>query len=400
MHTVDRDALRSRLDLHFNQETFRRVIAGKDVIIHCHHYNSRIQRTVEGAADIDGRGLIHGAAETVFDEHVGRALREGDDAATRLAMVEELYAHLGFGRVDLGRLADGEVTASASHFAEGWLTGLGRRSGPVCTFTEGYLQGALHAATGELVTVREHECMAMGAAACRFRVERGRSSAIVPNTKEPFAHAPAPATGFVHSPNVDEKAIIDAVVGMPIHGGEQGLIPAFGVYLANMPADFYNLLSIVFIEAMAALGREKAARRLLIEDAETCGMNTFRGIMNSTEWEGLIAPMIRRPADNLHALVAVSNALGWGNWHIRAHTPGLHLEIESLNGYEALGFREYRGRSSSPLCCMLTGVAAGMMELVYGEGTLEERFGSFASTESTCICSDGPLCHFDVERVG
>ena len=113
----ENEPLAARLALHYDAPSYRRVIAGKDVIIHCHHYNSRIQRTVEGAADIDGRGLIHGAAETVFDDHVGRALREGDDAATRLAMVEELYAHLGFGRVDLGRLADGEVTASASHFA-------------------------------------------------------------------------------------------------------------------------------------------------------------------------------------------------------------------------------------------------------------------------------------------
>ena len=391
--------LRARLDLHYNPATFRRVIAGKDVIIHCHHYNSRIQRTVEGTAEIDGKALIHGAAEAVFADHLSRALTAEDDPATRLAMIEHLYAHLGFGRLDLARLDAGEIIAAASHFAEGWLTGLGRRSGPVCTFTEGYLQGALFAATGELVHVRETECMAMGAACCRFTVQRGRAAPIAGNDKAAFDFTPRAADGYLHSPNVDEAAIIGAIVDMPIHGGEGGLIPAFGVYLANMPADFYNLLSIRFIEAMGAVGRERTARRLLIEDAETCGMNTFRGIMNSTEWEGLIAPMIRETPDNLHALVAVSNALGWGNWHVRAHTPGLSLTLESLNGYEAVGFREYRGLAAAPQCCMLTGVAAGMMQLVYGEGTLAERFGTFASTETACICCDGPACRFEVERV-
>ena len=81
MHSPTVD-LRPRLDLHYNPATFRRVIAGKDVIIHCHHYNSRIQRTVEGAAEIDGKALLHGAAEAVFADHLGRALTAGDDPSS------------------------------------------------------------------------------------------------------------------------------------------------------------------------------------------------------------------------------------------------------------------------------------------------------------------------------
>jgi hypothetical protein len=343
--------------------------------------------------------MIIAVAERVFAEHVADALRDGDSEADKLAMCELLYAHLGYGKLDLSRVAEGEVVAPSSHFVEGWFAGLGRREEPVCSFTTGYVQGAVFAATGELVDVREVECMATGAERCRFEVTRGRERPIEPIERRPFDFTAAAAEGHIHSASVDEQAIIDAVVGMPIHGNQDGLIPAFSVYLANTPADFYNLLSFTFIEAMKAKRREKTARRLLIEDAETCGMNTFRGIMNSTEWEGLIAPMIKERGDNLHALVAVSNALGWGNWHIRQHTPGLSLEIESLNGYEALGFRELRGPAKRPQCCMLTGVAAGMMELVYGEGTLEERFGTFASTESACICSDASRCSFSVERV-
>ena len=49
---------------------------------------------------------------------------------------------------------------------------------------------------------------------------------------------------------------------------------------------------------------------------------------------------------------------------------------------------------------MLTGVAAGVMELVYGEGTIEERFGTFASREQRCISRGDSSCNFNVERVG
>ncbi len=391
--------LEGRLAMQYEPATYRRRIAGHDVIIHCHHYNARLQRTIEGARGIDGKGLIARAAESVFADQLARATLPEDDEATRFALAELLYARLGFGRIDLSQIAAGVVQASSSHYVEGWLAGLGQSERNVCTFTEGYLQAAVFAATGELVTARETECMARGAACCRFVIERGERGPVVPNTKQPAIAVPTERGGpFVRSANVDEQAIIDAVVGIPMDGDAAGLIPAFSVYLANTPADFYNQICIGFVEAMRALGRDKAAMRLLVSDAEHCGMNTFRGIMHSPEWDGLIAPMVRDRADALIAIIAISNALGWGDWHITAHTP-TSLVLESRFGYEAVGFREYRGAASTPQCAMLTGVAAGVMELVYGEGTVEDRYGTFASREDHCVACGDPACHFAVERV-
>jgi predicted hydrocarbon binding protein len=391
--------LEGRLVMQYEPATYRRRIAGHDVIIHCHHYNARLQRTLEGARGIDGKGLIARAAESVFADQLARAILPEDDEATRFALAELLYARLGFGRIDLGRIAEGVVEASSSHFVEGWLAGLGQSERNVCTFTEGYLQGAVFAATGEAVTARETECMARGGSCCRFVIERGARAPVAANTKQPTIAVPTERGGpFVRSANVDEQAIIDAVVGIPMNGDAAGLIPAFSVYLGNMPADFYNQICIGFVEAMRALGREKAAMRLLVSDAEHCGMNTFRGIMHSPEWDGLIAPMVRDRADALIAIIAISNALGWGDWHVTAHTP-TSLSLESRYGYEAVGFREYRGVASMSQCAMLTGVAAGVMELVYGEGTVEDRYGTFASREEHCVACGDPACHFAVERV-
>ena len=69
-----------------------------------------------------------------------------------------------------------------------------------------------------------------------------------------------------------------------------------------------------------------------------------------------------------------------------------------VNG-QAVGYREYRGLAGAPQCAMLTGVAAGVMELVYGEGTVDERCGTFAAREDRCVSCGEPSCRFVVEKV-
>ena len=387
--------MQRRFALQYKADEHRRLIGGKETIIHCHHYNARLQHTIEQVTEIDGARIIRDCAEAVFAEHVANVIEPTDDEDARLRVMAELYAHLGFGRLDVASVAHGIVTADQSHYVEGWRSGFAETKRRACTFTEGYLQGGLRAATGQNVAVREHRCLNAGDERCEFHVEARREPP-VENRKQPFRFQPRPGGERVRS-NVDEQAIIDALVQMPIMGSAEGLIPAFGVYLALTPADFYNLMCIQFVEQMRAKGLFRTARRLLAFAGETCAMNTFRGIMTSAEWEALIAPMIQQKQDNLFGLVALSNGFGWGDWRVTAHQPGETLTIESLNGYEAIGYREYRGACDSPQCFMLCGVAAGMMELVYGHGTIEERFGTYLSDEVGCICADASRCRFDVQ---
>lgn len=391
--------LGARFQLRFDDKAYRRWIAGKEVILHCHHYNSRLQNTIEGASAVDGRAIIVRAAEAVFRDHVANAIVESDDLAMRLRVARNLYAHLGYGWLDFSRLDDGAITATASHFVEGWNAGFPGRSEPVCSFAEGYLQGAIHAVTGKTVYVRERECMIAGAPACRFEIVTERNEPIATHDKTKRAVTPKAHPASLPS-NVDSDKIVQALVEMPIHGNPEGLIPAFGVYLASTPADFYNRICLDFVAAMGEAGLASTAKKLLVFDAETCGMNTFRGIMSSPEWDGLVGPMIRQPSDNLFGIVAVSNALGWGNWHITKHASPNAVTLESMNGYEAFGFLERRGSfAKAPQCYMLTGVAAGIMELVYGSGSIEERFGTYVAEEGACICCARESCTFEVEKV-
>jgi hypothetical protein len=387
--------MQRRFALQYKVDEHRRLIGGKETIIHCHHYNARLQHTIEQVTEIDGAKIIRDSAEAVFAEHVTNVIDPADDEAARISVMAELYAHLGFGRLDVSRAAHGIVTADQSHYVEGWRSGFAETKRKACTFTEGYLQGGLWAATGKTVTVREHKCLNAGDDRCEFHVE-ARSEPRVENRKQPLQFQPDVGGERVRS-NVDEQAIIDALVQMPFKGSAEGLIPAFGVYLALTPADFYNLMCIQFVEQMRAKGLFRTARRLLTFAGETCAMNTFRGIMASAEWDALIAPMIQHKQDTLFGLIALSNGFGWGDWRVAAHQPGETLTIESLNGYEAIGYREYRGGCDSPQCFMLCGVSAGMMELVYGDGTIEERFGTYLSDEDSCICAEGSRCRFQVQ---
>lgn len=394
---VSREDLQARFQLVFQPESYRRVIAGNEVVIHCHHYNARLQHLIEGTKQIDGREIFLSGAEEVFAEHIRSAIRPEDSLEEKWQVAAGLYSHLGYGLLDLSQLGDGVITAPSSHFVEGWHAGFKEVDRSVCTLTEGYLQGAIHAITGETVHVREEECMATGADRCRFVIDRSRTTPFTSYLKHPVTFVPRKGGDFLTSPNVDEQAIIDALVGMPIYGNDEGLIPAFSVYLANTPSAFYNSISARFVEEMRKQGLLSTAKKLLVFAGEVCALNTLRGIMNSPEWDGLVAPMVKEEADNLHGLIAITNGLGWGNWHIRAHEPGELLQLESLNCYEGVGYLRYIGSAHDPQCYGLTGVTAGIMALIYSEGTVEERLGTYYSEEQNCICTEDQSCLFEAE---
>ncbi|HBQ13866.1 MAG TPA: hypothetical protein DEF51_22930, partial [Myxococcales bacterium] len=77
--------------------------------------------------------------------------------------------------------------------------------------------------------------------------------------------------------SVDERAIVSAVSGLPLVGNEEGLIPAFGLYLTRHYADYYNRVSYAYLHAAHEQGpeAEKKAREALIEAGHVCAFNTF-----------------------------------------------------------------------------------------------------------------------------
>lgn len=397
----------------FDQHHYRRTIAGVEVVIHCHHYNARLQSIVESTRQINGKEIILSAAEEVFSHYI-QTILTANSAFQNLTSLEQgqlaadLYAHLGYGSLDfsqvdfsrIDRLDDCDrpvITASHSHFVEGWQAGFPAIQRPICTFTEGYLQGVIHGLTGQVVDVREECCRMEGAPECRFLVLGDRNQSFSRTPKAPLTFLPHSPETILTSPNIDSQKIINTLVDMPFEGNHEGLMPAFNVYLANIPADFYNLVCIRFIEAMQKQNLLSTAKKLLFYAGEICALNTLRGILHSPEWEQLVEPMVKVESDRLHGLVAVTNGLAWSEWYIQHYDPPERLEMKSLRSYEALGYLGYRGYSPHPQCYMLAGLATGMMEMLHGEGTVEERLGIYHTDETACICTHHETCQFMVE---
>ena len=95
--------------------------------------------------------------------------------------------------------------------------------------------------------------------------------------------------------------------------------------------------------------------------------------------------------------MVVSTALGWRNRHVTVPEFDEAVTLVSENGYEASGQLKLRGEATDPVCLMLTGVAAGVMALVHGEGTADDRIGQFSSSEHHCrACAgdDNERCSF------
>lgn len=392
-------SLISQNDYKRNSERGLKVIGGMNTVIHCHHYNSRLQRTIEGNSKIDGKRIMRESSAVVYHNLLNQ-LKKEKETENSFALAKDLYKFLGFGTLDFSEINNGLVVAKDSHYVEGWKCGAVKVKGKVCRMTEGYIEGAIKAILNKDASVTELECMneESGCNGCHFKVE------YLDKPKYNFELKKFDGFSFKEnrsSPeaasNINKQVIVDTVLGMPLEGNNEGLIPAFNVYLAHTPQDYYNLICINFIKEMTKINMADIAKEMLVEDAENCALNTFGGIWDSEEWKALIAPMVQDEKDNMFGLIAVANALGWGKINIVEHTPYESLKIESYNGYEAFGFIELENYTSSPQCFMLRGIAAGLMGLIYQKGDLEDRGGKYTSEETCCLTKKDPTCSFDVK---
>ena len=213
--------------------------------------------------------------------------------------------------------------------------------------------------------------------------------------------------------SVDGKRITQAVAGLPLSGNEEGLIPAFGLYLTRHYAPYYNAISYAYLHHAREEGSEalEEARTGLVEAGHICAFNTFGGIMLSQEWEAVVGPMLETRTDWVHGMVAVVNALGWGRWNVESCSES-ELSIAIDNSYESTGYLDAFGASKvGPICFLAQGGVAGIMNLLFhGDITArpaltpayyEDLFGSedgFAAREVACRATGAERCRFTAAR--
>ena len=403
--------------IEYDFQHHRLVWGGEAMIMHCHHYNCFLQRSIQDAEYIDSAPFLVGAAAEVAFAQLTQILAGSADVAARKSAAEQLYRTCGFGLIDLSALTDkgGEVRTRSTHYSTGWREKFGRSPAPVAFFSTGFLAGALAAIYGsELgsVQARQTQCRSTGAEEDVFVLGRGpanfstfeprRSPELLAGGREPELETP-----------VNRAGVTQAVAGMPLAGNAQGMIPAFGVYLTRMYADYYNRISFAFErELVGVSGRVglEVASGLFIEAGHVCAFNTMGGIMTSAEWDALILPMLKTRQDWLFGIVACVNALGWGTWKVLDVTDSA-ATFRIYNDYESVGYRSMYGTADHGISYLATGAAAGLMNLIYvGDihnkpaltpafyDRLFKRPGVFHAKMNRCLAMGDPYTEIRVVR--
>ena len=216
--------------------------------------------------------------------------------------------------------------------------------------------------------------------------------------------------------SVDTNAIARAVGTLPLVGNEEGLIPAFGLYLTRHFATFYNRASFALLHAAEARSEDAAAvaRASLVEAGHCCAVKKFWGVILSQGGGGGVMPMVESREDWVHGIVGVINALGWGVWRVDALRGGEELTVSIANSYESDGYlADYPRRASDGVCFLATGGVAGIMNLVYhgdiaARPALDDAFyqqlfhapGRFEAREIACRAAGAERCEVVARRVG
>lgn len=158
------------------------TLGGRRLVMHCHHYNVFLQRTIEeGLKDRAPRLLTAAGMEagrlllSGLESDLAPGAPAGSPGDVILRAAELLRAH-GFGRLDVAGLGErgGAARMERSHYAIGWTSRWGTRATPCCFFVAGFLAGAVAVAgrlAPERVAGRELACLAAGAERCSFAVE-------------------------------------------------------------------------------------------------------------------------------------------------------------------------------------------------------------------------------------
>jgi len=355
----------------YDFENSRFVVGGESMIFHCHHYNTFLQRSIMDAEYVDSAPFLVGAAAESAFLQLSDLLSTVPGIEPRKRFVEELYRQSGFGTIDLSGVTEngGTVRTSSSHYSLGWKEKFGRSGGPVVFFSAGFLAGALAAVYGiplSGVTSVQTACMSTGASEDVFVLGRGEANFSLFPPKPPVTLLPVEACREPDTP-VDRKGIAKALAAMPILGNDRGIIPAFGVYLTRMYADYYNRISFEFEKSLRkTVGDEGLgiSSRLFVEAGHVCGFSTFYGIMTSPEWDALIRPMLKSREDWVHGMVSAVNALGWGVWKVLELSPDRAV-FRLANDYESLGYLRMYGPADHGISYLATGGAASIMNLVY-----------------------------------
>ncbi|MBN2526463.1 MAG: hypothetical protein JXR76_08715 [Deltaproteobacteria bacterium] len=156
--------------------------------------------------------------------------------------------------------------------------------------------------------------------------------------------------------------VVKALAELEVTGNEDGLIPAFGVLVNQLPTSFWNTFSERIMAEAKQNNKQQEVEDALINCAYECGYHTGWGIINSEEFKSVVSPMVTDGAkDVLRGAYAVFTAWGWAKSGIVQIKEGERMVIRATDYYEqdsgGEGHRAY----------MIRGVSSAFFELAYSD---------------------------------
>lgn len=163
---------------------------------------------------------------------------------------------------------------------------------------------------------------------------------------------------------IDRKRIIEAASKVKVTPNQDGMIPAFNVFVNQLPASFWNGFAERLTQNTPA-DMQEAAEFLLVNAAHECGYHTGYGIITSEEFKAIVGPMIeKQPDDILYGAYAIFTAWGWAKSEIVQLVAAERMVVRAYDYYES-DCVSY-GKAARPRAFMLRGVSAAFMDLAYG----------------------------------
>ncbi len=195
---------------------------------------------------------------------------------------------------------------------------------------------------------------------------------------------------------VDHDVVREAVSSLGLFGDETtGLLHRFGVILNASPVNYLVGRELDFINAFGGASKS-LSEKVLIDAAQWCANATFQGIMDSSEWAQLIAPTVTSIPTRLDGLTAIINCLGWGKIaDVQLNEDTMELQFKVYSSYYVNYWLDRFGKADHPICYMWTGVAGGIMDLMYGS-----KVNEFTGEEVSCGAVTGDdFCVFRARKV-
>lgn len=347
-------------------------------LYHCHHFNLFLDQTIDDAlGPVRGEAVRRDAAhESAYQLLCAVVQATGASTAVeRASLAEAVFSWMGHGvlRVDAEQ---GTAHGSFLHYGFSWREKYGRdikRRRPADGFAAGYVAAAIEVVRDVplwSLDAREEACVSMRSERCEFRAH--------PRLEPPesaLPHVDQAATSRLSKPPQvgQDDPTIEAIEADlltlldDVQADRRGLVQAFGVFITQHLAGYYNRVSYTAVELLRRANPPLVPilESLLRESGQVCAFHTFGGILLSPEWEA----MVGAPTGDVHTHVvgcmAIARALGFGRWTLQDLDPARRLVVRTAETYETPYHLLRHGQASAPSSYFLQGAGLAFMELAH-----------------------------------